>query len=44
MGGGILPVALHNNKLYFLFGKETFNLSSPGWSDFGGSTEMVNRT
>ena len=39
MGAGILPVALHNNKLYFLFGKETFNSSSPGWSDFGGSKE-----
>ena len=38
MGAGILPIALHNNKLYFLFGKEVKS-SSPGWSDFGGSTE-----
>ena len=22
MGGSILPVAIHNNKVYFLFGKE----------------------
>ena len=38
MGAGILPVALHKNKLYFLFGKEVKS-TSPGWSDFGGSTE-----
>lgn len=33
-GGGILPVTIHNNKLYFLFG-----LDLDGWSDFGGSRE-----
>ena len=33
-GGGILPVTIHNNKLYFLFG-----LDRDGWSDFGGSKE-----
>jgi len=33
-GGGILPVTIHNNKLYFLFG-----LDKDGWSDFGGSRE-----
>ena len=38
MGAGILPIALHKNKLYFLFGKEVKS-TSPGWSDFGGSTE-----
>jgi len=36
MGGGILPVALHKNKLYFLFGLENKNDDTPGWADFGG--------
>ena len=31
MGGGILPVALHKGKLYFLFGKE---VSDGQWGDF----------
>ena len=35
-GGGILPVTIHNNKLYFLFG-----LDRDGWSDFGGSKEEI---
>jgi 8-oxo-dGTP pyrophosphatase MutT (NUDIX family) len=40
MGAGILPVAIHNNKLYFLFGKENrFEKSAPGFADFGGGTE-----
>lgn len=40
MGAGILPVALHNNELYFLFGKENrFEKSAPGFADFGGGTE-----
>ena len=39
VAGSILPVAIHNNKLYFLFGKERSNDSSPGWSDFGGGVE-----
>ena len=41
MGAGILPVAIHNNKLYFLFGKERERdgESAPGWSDFGGGHE-----
>lgn len=39
MGGGILPTTIHNNKLYFLFGKESRGNSSIGYSDFGGSKE-----
>jgi len=40
MGGGILPVAIHNHKLYFLFGKETTDDSGQhGWADFGGGPE-----
>jgi len=37
VAGSILPVTIHNNKLYFLFGKENpMEDSSKGWSDFGG--------
>jgi 8-oxo-dGTP pyrophosphatase MutT (NUDIX family) len=36
MGGGILPVAIHKNKLYFLFGLENNMDDTPGWADFGG--------
>ena len=40
MGAGILPTTIHNNKLYFLFGKENkFEESAPGFSDFGGGTD-----
>ena len=41
MGGGILPVALHKGKLYFLFSREYIkSKEDPGlWSDFGGSKE-----
>jgi hypothetical protein len=40
MGAGILPIAEHNGKLYFLFGKETFDDSGQlGWADFGGGKE-----
>ncbi len=40
MGAGILPTAIHNNKLYFLFGKENkYEESAPGFSDFGGGTD-----
>ena len=39
-GSSILPVAIHNNKLYFLFGKENaLEDSAPGFSDFGGGIE-----
>jgi len=38
MGAGILPVSMHKNKLYFLFGKENKYADTPGWSDFGGGT------
>ena len=39
MGGGILPVAIKNNKVYFLFGKENELDDTPGWADFGGGKE-----
>ena len=40
MGAGILPTSIHNNKLYFLFGKENkFEDSAEGFSDFGGGTD-----
>jgi 8-oxo-dGTP pyrophosphatase MutT (NUDIX family) len=40
MGAGILPTAIHNGKLYFLFGKEgKYEDSAPGFSDFGGGTD-----
>lgn len=39
MGASILPVTLHNGKIYFLFGKERAIDENPGWSDFGGGTD-----
>ena len=39
VGSSILPIAIHKNKLWFLFGKETNLDSTPGWSDFGGGME-----
>jgi len=37
VAGSILPVTIHNNKIYFLFGKENdMEDSAKGWSDFGG--------
>jgi len=39
MGAGILPITIHNNKLYFLFGKENKFADTPGWADFGGGSE-----
>ena len=41
MGAGVLPVAILNNKLYFLFGKERNrpNETARGWADFGGGHE-----
>jgi 8-oxo-dGTP pyrophosphatase MutT (NUDIX family) len=40
MGAGILPTTIHNNKLFFLFGKENkYEESAPGFSDFGGGTD-----
>ena len=39
MGAGVLPTTIHNNKIYFLFGKENKFADTPGWSDFGGGTE-----
>ena len=40
VAGSILPVALHKNKLHFLFGKENpMEDSEKGYSDFGGGVE-----
>ena len=40
MGAGALPTAIHNGKLYFLFGKESdHDKPSAGYSDFGGTAE-----
>lgn len=39
VGSSILPIAIHKNKLWFLFGKETTLDATPGWSDFGGGME-----
>jgi len=36
MGGGILPVAVHENEVYLLFGKENELDDTQGWADFGG--------
>lgn len=37
--GSILPVSIHNGKLYFLFGKENSTEKHEGFSDFGGGGE-----
>jgi 8-oxo-dGTP pyrophosphatase MutT (NUDIX family) len=40
VAGSILPITIHQNKLYFLFGKENeLERGAPGWSDFGGGCE-----
>lgn len=39
MGASILPACIHNNRLYFLFGKENKYNDTPGFSDFGGGRE-----
>jgi NUDIX domain len=39
MGASILPVAIKDGKLAFLFGKERDIDDTPGWSDFGGGTD-----
>ena len=39
MGAGILPISIHNKKIYLLFGKENKYADTPGWSDFGGGID-----
>ena len=41
MGGGILPIAFHKGKIYFLFSREQIESKvDPGlWRDFGGASE-----
>lgn len=36
MAGGVLPVARHRGRIYFLFGREAHDGK---WSDFGGGKE-----
>lgn len=36
MGAGILPVAIHDNQVYLLLGKDA---GTGSWSDFGGGRE-----
>lgn len=39
-GSSVLPIAIHKNQLYFLFGKENAKEdSAKGFSDFGGAME-----
>ena len=42
-GGGVIPVALHNGKLHFLFGQENDVIKDASknqdWGDFGGSAK-----
>ena len=42
-GGGVIPVALHNGDLYFLFGQENDVIKDASkdqdWGDFGGSAK-----
>ena len=46
MGGGILPIAFKNGKIYFLFGREALDVlkESGLWSDFGGGKEKNDPT
>ena len=37
--GSILPITIHNNTLFFLFGKENELAETPGFSDFGGGID-----
>jgi len=39
MGAGVLPTAIHENKIYFLFGRENKYNDTPGFADFGGGNE-----
>jgi len=39
VASAFLPVAIHKNQLYFLFGRETDDDSAPGFSDFGGGVK-----
>jgi 8-oxo-dGTP pyrophosphatase MutT (NUDIX family) len=39
VASAFLPVAWHKGTMYFLFGKERDEDSSPGFSDFGGGVE-----
>ena len=39
MGAGILPIAIKDNQIYILFGKENKYNDTQGWADFGGGIE-----
>ena len=39
VASSLLPIAIHKNKLYFLFGREGPLDDAPGWADFGGGVD-----
>jgi 8-oxo-dGTP pyrophosphatase MutT (NUDIX family) len=39
VAGSILPITIHKNQLFFLFGKENELAETPGFSDFGGGVD-----
>jgi hypothetical protein len=43
MGAGVLPIAIHDGKIYFLFSREEINKKKDGglWSDFGGRKDKL---
>tara|TARA_B100000795_G_C22544753_1_gene340194 strand:- start:49 stop:522 length:474 start_codon:yes stop_codon:yes gene_type:complete len=43
MGAGVLPIAIYDGKIYFLFSREAINSKKDGglWSDFGGGKEKL---
>ena len=41
MGAGVLPIAFHKGRIFFLFSREYINSKEDAglWSDFGGSKD-----
>ena len=39
VASSLLPISIHKNKLYFLFGREGPLDDAPGWADFGGGVD-----
>jgi len=44
VGAGVLPVAIHDGRVYLLFGRESDLGDTPGWSDFGGGAKRGEST
>jgi hypothetical protein len=44
VAASVLPIAKHNNKIYFLFGRESDEDETPGFSDFGGGIKPGENT